>query len=148
MTAPNTHGSVSFDDLPPVPGPAAEEKSLGELVGEAMGEVSTLVRKEVELAKIEVKEEAQKAGKAGGMLGAAAATGWLTLVFASFALAWLLDDVMPRSLAFFLVAVVFGVAAAVLGTKGKAELKRIHPVPQQTVETLKEDVEWLRTQQR
>ncbi len=59
------------------------------------GEISSLMRNEVQLAKVELKEEAGRAGKAGGMLGAGALTAYFALLFASLAMAWLLDQVMP-----------------------------------------------------
>jgi uncharacterized membrane protein YqjE len=126
--------------------PKQADKSLGELVGEMSAELSSLMRAEVQLAKVELKEEVTKAGKAGGILGAGALTGYFALLFVSLALAWLLDAVMPTALAFFLVAVLYGAAAAVLFTRGRSEIKQVDPVPRQTVETLKEDVEWARAQ--
>ncbi|MCA1692734.1 MAG: phage holin family protein [Acidimicrobiales bacterium] len=126
--------------------PQEADKSLGALVADMTSEVSTLMRKEVELAKVELKEEVSRAGKAGGMLGAGALTGYLTILFASFALAWLLDAVMPVALAFLLVAVLYGIAAAVLITRGREQIKHVDPVPRQTVETLKEDMEWAKAQ--
>jgi uncharacterized membrane protein YqjE len=122
------------------------DKSIGELFGEMTGELSVLFRKEVDLAKVELKAEAQRAGKAGGMLGGGAVAGYMALLFASFALAWLLDEWMHTAVAFLLVAVLYGVAAAVLFAKGRDEIKNVNPVPQQTVETLREDVEWARAQ--
>ncbi len=84
--------------------PKQAEKSLGQLVGEMSSELSSIMRAEVQLAKVELKDEVSKAGKAGGMFGAGAVTGYFALLFASLALAWLLDQVMPVALAFFLVA--------------------------------------------
>ena len=126
--------------------PKAADKSLGELFGDMTTEVSTLFRKEVELAKVELKEEVSKAGKAGGMLGAGAFTAYLAVLFLSFALAWLLDEWMHTAIAFLIVAVVYGIAAAVLLSRGRNEMKQVQPVPQQTAETLREDVEWARAQ--
>ena len=123
-----------------------DERSLPELLSEVTSDLTTLVRKELELAKLEAKEEAAKAGKAAGMLGAAALTGYMALLFSSFAVAWLLDDVMPRTLAYLLVAIVYGIAATALAVLGRQQLKEIRPVPEQTIETLKEDVQWARAQ--
>ena len=126
--------------------PKQAEKSLGELFGDMTSEVSALMRKEVELAKAEIKEEVGRAGKAGGMLGAGAGAGYFALLFVSLALAWLLDQALPIALAFFLVGVLYAVAAAVLITRGREQMKRVDPVPRQTVETLKEDAEWVKAQ--
>lgn len=125
--------------------PRAPDRSLGELIGEMTEHLSTIFRKEVELAKVELKEEAGRAGKGAGMLGGAAIAGYLTLLFLSFAAAWLLDEVMHTALAFLLVGALWGVAAAVLGLKGKQQLGETEPLPN-TVASLKEDVEWARAQ--
>jgi uncharacterized membrane protein YqjE len=126
--------------------PKQADRSLGELFGEMTREVSDLMRKEVELAKVEIKEEVGRAGKAGGMLGAGAGAGYFALLFVSLALAWLLDQAMPIALAFFIVGALYGIAAAVLITRGREQIKRVDPVPRQTVDTLKEDAEWVKAQ--
>lgn len=126
--------------------PKQPDKSLGELFTSMTADLSTLMRKEVELAKVEVKEEANQAAKAGAMLGAGAFSAYLALLFVSFALAWLLDAVMPTALAFLIVAVLYGIAAAVLLPKGRDRLKAVHPIPEQTADTLKEDVQWAKAQ--
>ena len=126
--------------------PKQPEKSLGQLVGEMSAELSSLMRAEVQLAKVELKDEVSKAGKAGSMFGAGAVTGYFALLFASLALAWLLDQAMPIALAFFLVGALYGIAAAVLITRGREQMKHVDPVPRQTVETLKEDAAWVKAQ--
>jgi uncharacterized membrane protein YqjE len=126
--------------------PKQPDKSLGELFSTMTADLSTLFRKEVELAKVEVKDDVRSAGKAGGMLGAGAFAAYMTVLFLSLALAWLLDDVLPRPLAFLIVAVIYGIAAAILIKQGRERMKHINPVPEQTVETLKEDVEWAKAQ--
>ena len=122
------------------------DRSLGELFGEMTNEVSDLLRKEIELAKLETKEEVQKVGKGAGMLGGAALTGYFALLLASFALAFLLDEWMHTSLAFLIVAVLYGIGAAILAKAGQKKIKQVDPVPEQTVETLKEDAAWVKAQ--
>lgn len=119
-----------------------EQGSLGSLFSRMTGDVSTLVRKELELAKVEIKEEAKAAGKASGKLGVAALTGYLSVLFASLAVAFLLDQLMPTSLAFAIVAILYGIAALVMARSGRRQLKTVNPRPEETVETLREDVEW------
>ena len=126
--------------------PKAPEKSLGQLFSELTSDLSTLMRKEVELAKVETKQEVSRAGKAGGMLGGGAFAGWFALLFLSFALAWLLDEWMHTALAFLIVGLVYAVVAAVLVVRGRARMQSVNPVPHQTVETLKEDVQWAKAQ--
>ena len=118
-----------------------EERSLSELLSDVTTEIATLFRKEVELAKAETSEQVSRAAKAGGMLGAAAVIGFLDLILFSFAAAWALSEVVPEGVAFLIVAVVFAVVAGALAMAGKKRLASVNPVPNQTVETLKADVQ-------
>jgi len=118
-----------------------EDRSLSELVSEVTGEIATLFRKEVELARVETSEQVSRAAKAGAMLGAAAVVGFLTLILLAFAAAWGLSEVVPEGVAFLIVGVVFGIVAAVLASAGKKKIASINPVPDQTVQTLKADVQ-------
>ena len=122
--------------------PTDDDRSLGELFGQLTTDMSTLMRKEIELARIEIKEEVAQAGKAGGILGATAVVGHLALLLLSFAAAWGLSEIMPEGLAFLLVGLVYAVIAAVLYSKGRSELAKVDPTPTQTIETLKEDAQW------
>jgi uncharacterized membrane protein YqjE len=126
--------------------PKAPDMSLGELFSEMTSDLSTLMRKEIELAKVETKEEVQKAGKAAGMLGGAGVAGYFALLMVSFALAWFLAEFMPTALGFLIVGVLYAIAAAVLAKTGQKKMKEVNPVPEQTVETLKEDAEWAKAQ--
>ena len=118
-----------------------EDRSLSELVSEVTGEIATLFRQEVELARVETSEQVSRAAKAGGMLGAAAVIGFLDLILFSFAAAWALSEVVPEGVAFLIVAVVFAIVAGVLAMAGKKRIANINPVPNQTVQTVKEDVQ-------
>ena len=120
------------------------ETSVGELIGNISNDLSTLFRQEVELAKVELKAEAAKAGKAGGMLGGAAFAGYLAVVLLSFALVFALDAIMPLGWAALIVAVIWGIIGAVLFLNGKKKLKTVDPMPRRTVDTLKEDAQWLK----
>jgi len=100
------------------------------------------VRDEVALAKAELKEEVSKAGKTGGLLGGGAFSAYMAIVLVSFAAAWALEGILPMGLGFLVVGLIWAAAAALLGLRGKEELKKIDPVPQQTVETMQEDVQW------
>ncbi len=118
--------------------PKAADRSLGELFAEMAGEMGDLVRTEIELAKTETKEEVTKAGKAGGMFAGAGIEAHFALLFLSVALAYLLDAVMARPLAFAIVAVLHGIVAFVLYSKGRAQMKQVQPIPQ-TVGSIKEN---------
>ena len=125
-----------------------KEASLGELFGEMSSNLSALIRKEMELARVELKAEARQAGKAGGMLGAAAFVGYLAVLIVSFALAWGINDAFNNAgwLGFVIVGLLYGAVAAVLFEQGRDKLKEINPVPEQTVATLKEDAQWMKEQ--
>jgi hypothetical protein len=138
---PRTMGETSPKD-------AREDQSLGTLLGEVARDISELLRKELELAKVELRDEAAKASKAGAKIGAAGLMGYLALFLASFAAAWGLAEVIPAGWAFLVVAVVYAVVAAVLFINGRKQLREVSPTPRQTKETLKEDVSWVREQMR
>ena len=121
-----------------------EQTSVGELIGNISNDLSTLFRQEVELAKAELKQEASKAGKAAGMLGAAGYAGHLTLVLLSFALVFALGNVMDYGWAALIVGAIWGIVAAILFVNGRKKLKTVDPVPHRTVDTIKEDAQWLK----
>ena len=123
-------------------GPDVMDSSVGDLLGNVTTDLSTLMRQEVELAKVEIKEEATKAAKASGMVAGAGAVGYLVLVFLALALMFALDQVMPIGWAALITAVLLGVVAAVLFVLGRKQFQQVNPKPEQTVETLKEDVQW------
>lgn len=114
------------------------DASVGELISELAGDFSTLMRKELELAKAEIKTEVGKAGKGAGMLGGAGYAGLMLGVFASLTLMYLLDLAMPTWVAALIVTVLWGIAGYLLLQSGRKQLKTVHPTPTQTVETLKE----------
>jgi nitrate/nitrite transporter NarK len=120
------------------------ETSIGELIADISNDLSQLFRQEVELAKAEVKQEASKAGKAAGMLGGAGFAGYLAVVLLSFAVVFGLANVMDAGWAALIVAVVWAVIGAALYAAGRKRLKTVDPVPRRTVDTIKEDAQWLK----
>jgi len=121
----------------------AEESSLGEIIGKLTSDFTDLMRAEIALAKVEVKEEAAEAGKGVGMLAGAGVAGHFLLLFASVALMFLLDVWLPIGWAAFVVALLWGAVAAVLASSGKKNLKKATTDPMHdTVQTLKEDAQW------
>ena len=115
----------------------AESSSLGELLGEVTRDMSTLMRQELELAKVELKESASRAGKGSGMLAGAGVAGHFVLIFLSLALWWALGTLMGLGWSAVVVAVIWGIIAAVLAVLGRKELKSIKGLPQ-TGQTLQE----------
>jgi uncharacterized membrane protein YqjE len=122
-----------------------EPRSLGQIVGDITSDMSTLVRQELDLAKAEAKQEVSRLGKGVGMFGGAGLAGFFTLFFVSLALTYLLDNWVPVELAALIVAVVWGVLAAVLALRGRTEMRAANPALPTTQQTLKEDAQWART---
>ena len=125
--------------------PLQADKSLGDLFGDLTSDLSRLFRQEVELAKTEARQEIKHAGKASAMFAGAGLGGWMALLFLSLGLAWLLDQALNTALAFAIVGVLWALIALVLGASGKKQLANVEPLPA-TVHSLKEDVEWAKTQ--
>lgn len=121
------------------------DASVPELVSDLADEFTTLVRQEVQLAKAELKTEVRQAGKAGGLLGGAGGAAALAVLLLAFAAAWGLSEVMAPGLAFLIVGVISALIAAVLGLTGRKTAQSIDPSPRRTLETLKEDAEWVRS---
>lgn len=125
-------------DLPTPSEQKAATTSLGDLVGEVTRDFSTLMRQEVELAKAEATQSAKRAGKGAGMYGGAGVAGWFVLLFASVALWWGLGDLIDSlGWSAVIVAVLWGIVAAVLYFMGKKEFDRVQGMPR-TVDTLKQ----------
>lgn len=116
------------------PGAGQERPSLGDLIGSVTQDLSELVRQEVELAKAELGQSARRAGRGSGMLAGAGVAGHFVLAFLSVALWWGLP--IGKAWSAVVVAVVWGVVAAVLALRGRAELRRVRGAPR-TAETVK-----------
>jgi len=125
-----------------------DDRSMQELWADMAKGTSTLFRQELELAKIETKEQLTRAGKAGAIFSAAGIAGFMALQLVSFAAAWGLAAVLPDGLAFLIVGIVYAVVALVLLKAARKQAAEVSLVPQQTVETLREDVQWAKAQRR
>ncbi|MCQ1947720.1 MULTISPECIES: phage holin family protein [unclassified Arthrobacter] len=126
-------------ELPPTPAQAkAESTSLGDLLGQVTQDMSTLMRQEVELAKVELKQSATRAGTGAGMFAGAAVAGYFVLLFLSVALWYALGTTaIGFGWSAVIVAVIWAIVAAVLASRGRKEMKKIKGMPQ-TSETLQE----------
>jgi uncharacterized membrane protein YqjE len=124
---------------------ASKERGVGELVRQLQGQASTLVHQEVELAKAELAEKGKKAAAGAGMLGGAGVAALLALGALTAFLILALALVLPTWVAALIVTALWAAAAAVLGLLGRERMRELgKPVPEKTVETVKEDVQWLR----
>jgi uncharacterized membrane protein YqjE len=136
--------AVATHDIPPE---ELRERPIGDLVKQLAGQTSTLVRQELDLAKAELSEKGRVAGQGAGLLGGAAYVGLLAGGALTAGVIAALNEALALWLAALIVAVVLGAAAAVLALRGRDRMRAAAPpVPQQTVETVKEDVEWAKSQ--
>ena len=134
---------MTAHDTPPE---ALRERPMGELVKQLGAQTSTLVRQEVDLAKAELSEKARVAGKGAGMFGGAAVVGLMAAGALTATLILVLDTAMDAWLAALIVTVVTAAVAAVLAIQGRNRIRAATPpVPEQTIETVKEDMEWAKT---
>lgn len=122
------------------------ERGFGELVKDLASQTSTLVRQEIQLAQAEVTQKGKVAGKGAGLLAGAAVFGLLALGALTAALIALLDLWMATWVAALIVMVLWAIVAAVLAKSGQKALQRATPPAPQTVETVKEDIQWAKTQ--
>jgi uncharacterized membrane protein YqjE len=120
---------------------------MGELVKELSQQTSELVRREVDLAKAELAEKGKKAGVGAGMFGAAGLIGVGAFFALTAALILLIAEAVDGWVAALIVAVIYGAIAAVVALQGKNRVQEATPpAPEQTLESVKEDVEWAKTQ--
>ncbi|MFP5416472.1 MAG: phage holin family protein [Actinomycetes bacterium] len=139
---------AASSDYPPTgafdPGTAsaqADSRSLGQIASDLLENASTLIRQEAELAKAEVRQSASRAGKGAGLLGGAGVAGHFALLFFSLALWWalavLIGSAAQPALGWsgLIVGAVYGIAAIILMTSGRGELKRVRGLPR-TADTI------------
>ncbi len=123
-----------------------EEPSLGDLFSDLAAETGTLIRQEVSLAQVELTNKAAAAGKNVGYLVIGGAVGYAALLVFLAAVVIILNGVIPLWASALLVAVAVGAAAYFMVTAALSELKTMDLTPRDTVESIKEDAQWLKDQ--
>jgi uncharacterized membrane protein YqjE len=127
--------------------PGLREQPMGELFKKLSNDLSTLVRQELKLAQVEMTEKGKQAGIGLGMFGGAGLLGLLAALTLTTCVVAALSTQMKVWIAALIVTVVYGAVAGVLALQGKNRVaEATPPVPEQTVETVKEDVQWAKTQ--
>jgi uncharacterized membrane protein YqjE len=125
------------------------ERPVGELLKELSTQTSTLVRQELELAKAEMTEKGKQAGIGAGMFGGAGLLGVFALAALTTAVIAAIATATDLWVAALIVAVIYAVAAAVLGLAGRNKTREaVPPAPEQAIESTKEDVQWAKTRMR
>ena len=121
------------------------DRSTADLVKELSHQASVLVRKEIDLAKVELAEKGRQAGVGIAAFVGVAIVGLAALGALTAFLILALDEAMPGWVAALIVTVLWAAVGVVLGLFGRAKLREMgSPVPEKTVDTLKEDLEWLK----
>jgi uncharacterized membrane protein YqjE len=121
------------------------EQPIGELLKQLSQETSTLVKQELALARAELEQQGKRAGLGAGMLGGAGVAGLLTLGSLTAVVIALLATAMDTWLAALIVTVVWAAVAGVLALQGRSKIQQATPPAPQTVDTVKEDVQWAKT---
>jgi hypothetical protein len=139
------NGGASETSTATASSPSGARRPIGAVVSSIVGGVQTLIRKQVELAKIEAGEAVAVRAKGGGMMVAAAVLGLFALGFVAASGSAALDIVLPAWAAYLIVGAAFAVIAAALVLAGRHAI-RTAPTPERTQETLKEDARWAKRQ--
>src|SRR5947209_12479360 len=129
------------------PDPRLRQQSMGELFKQLSEDLSSLVRQELRLAQAEMTEKGKRAGIGAGIFGGAGLIGVMAFGTLTACIVAALSKAMDVWLAALIVTVVYAAIAGILALQGRERIQQATPpVPEQTVETVKEDVQWAKTQ--
>jgi hypothetical protein len=126
----------------------AEERSLGDLFVGLTDDMSTLMRQEIKLAKAETMETVSQAARSAGMMVGGGLVAYAGLILLLIAAAIAMGSVMPYWLSTLLVGIVTIVVGVILLQSGRSAISNLSIVPEKTVESIKEDAEWVKEQVR
>jgi|RhiMetdeSRZDD1v2_1073273.scaffolds.fasta_scaffold17352_4 uncharacterized membrane protein YqjE len=125
--------------------PPTEDASLGQLTGDLSQQVSRLVRDEIRLAQVEMKDKGRRFGKGAGLMGAGGVIALFGAGCVVAAAVLALDLIWPTWLAAVVVGVVLLIVAAVVAAKGRSQMRRgAPPMPSEAMKSTKEDIEVLK----
>ena len=121
------------------------QESIGDLVRGILNDLRQLIREEVALARVEMREQASRAKLAASALGVAAAALAFGVMFLLVAIAVGIADLLdwPVWAGFLSMALLLTMGGVLMFAAGRRRLRMVHAVPEQTVETLKENSEWI-----
>lgn len=128
--------------------PDADSRPLSEIVAAVIQNLQNIFRTEVRLAGLELKEKARKSGKAAGLLGGAALLGFFATACFIATCIVALSIVLPVWLSTLLMGVTLAFGAGGAFLLGRLALQDVEPIPQQTLETLKDNIDWAKTRAR
>ena len=122
----------------------AEERSISDVLQDILRNVQEMVRSEMRLAKVEIREEVRRAISSSVWIAAGAVVAVSAWLFLLWTLAYALATRMPMWAATLVVSVVMAASATVLIMGGIRRAKRIQAIPERTVESVKENLEWMK----
>jgi uncharacterized membrane protein YqjE len=122
----------------------ADERSVSDVLQDVLRNLQDMVRSEIRLAKVEIREEARRVVSSSVWIAAGTVGAVSAWIFLLWTLTYALATKMPMWAATLVVAVVMAAAAAVLIMGGIRKAKRIQPIPERTVESVKENLEWMK----
>lgn len=122
----------------------AGDRSFRDLFQDILRNLQEMIRSEVKLAQTEIREEAAKALSSGLWLMAGGVVAMLALLFVLWAIVYALALVWPMWSAVLLVAMVLLIAASILLVVGVRRVRRVRPIPERTMESMRENVEWVK----
>ena len=122
----------------------AEERSVSDVFQDILRNLQEMVRSEIRLAKVEIRGEVKRAVSSGVWIAAGGVAAMSAWIFLLWALAYGLATRMSMWAATLIVALVMAAAAATLLMSGIRRAKRIRPIPERTVESVKENLEWMK----
>jgi len=122
--------------------PIETNRPVSQVLQDIVGNIQEIIRAEFHLAKAEMKEEGSKAAIGAGVIAAGAMLAMYSGAFLLLAAVYALSMILTPWQSALIVGVVTGVAGAILVSAGRRRLKEVHPTPQRTVETMKENLEW------
>ncbi len=126
---------------------ARDDRSLGELFADLSEKTSTLVKKEIELARHEMTRTATEMARKSAMIGVGGAIAYAGFIVLLIGAAWLLATLgLPTWLAFAIAGAIALAVGGFLAMRAAQALKTVSVVPERTVETIKQDVEWAKEQ--
>jgi len=123
-----------------------EDRPISTVAADIIGNVSDMVRSEVQLARVEIKVEALKAAKSGSLIGSGIVVGLYAVGLLIAVAVLLLSRVLEAWLAALVVCAALCALAGTLVVLGRQRWKRLHLTPDKTVQTFKENVSWMKAQ--
>jgi hypothetical protein len=122
----------------------ADERSVSDVLQDILRNLQDMVRSEIRLAKVEIREDVRSAMSSSIWIAAGTVAAVNAWIFVLWTLAYALASRMPMWAATLVVALVMGAAAGILIMGGIRRIKRIQPIPERTVQSVKENLEWLK----